>query len=60
MYGDDCEIIGLNQRKPRKHGGSTGLVQFYFALNGKNVTQELLVLYQVIGQVINMKMIRLI
>jgi len=30
LYGDDCEIIGLNQRKPRKHGGSTGLVQFFY------------------------------
>lgn len=29
LYGDDCEIIGLNQRKPRKHGSSTGLVQFF-------------------------------
>lgn len=38
LYGHDCEIIGLYQRKPRKYGGSAGLVQFYFVRNGKDVT----------------------
>ena len=42
LYGDDCEIIGLNQRKPRKQGDPTGLVHFFI----KYVTSNLLVLYQ--------------
>ena len=40
LYGDDCEIIGLNQRKPRKHRGSTGLVQFCFASNIRDITKK--------------------
>ncbi len=29
LFGDDCELIGLNQRESRKHGSPTGLVLFF-------------------------------
>ena len=56
LYGDGCEIIGLNQRKPRLYGGPTGLVQFFYQI----CNIKFACVISEIRPIINIKSIRLI